>query len=259
MKDLTITDKGNRLRFKFLDWDTRFFGVNSFTLDARGLVLRPDSGRFLARSLRSLKGPSFVTAKIPDDAPRHVIDLLSDAGFRYMNTEVTLEYVRRPEDGLTGRIPGGLSIEKASVMPRDAYLLGKEFRLTRFHMDENITRAKSDGVWTEYIKNFRPGRASHVFIAKARHETAGIILVNRSAQEGEYVNNLFFVAIKKKFRAKGAGRALIRRSLKWCAGQGGTVTVGTQANNVGALNFYMKNGFTKVRGTKTVLHRWSGR
>lgn len=56
----------------------------------------------------------------------------------------------------------------------------------------------------------------------------------------------------------GVGSRLMGRLFAWCAGQGiGRVEVTTEAENLPACRFYMKNGFTPV-GAACVFHLHQG-
>lgn len=248
-QDIRLEAEGAVYHFKFLRWDTDFFGRDCYILDTERSVLKP-SGKIKDYINKDLKG-SFITAKITASSERGLFDFLQTAGFRYIETEIALKY----DTGFRNRAGAVsdaeiLKLEKNETLPYEE--LGSVFGLTRFHGDVNIPEEKADLLWISYIKNYKPSPTAHMFIARYRGETAGSILVNQS--EDRKKANLFFVSVIERFRGKKIGSHLIR----YVVGQFGGVelTTGTQAGNTDALNFYIKNGFSIIEKTNAVFHRW---
>ena len=259
MRNLVIRSGPNRLKFKFLKWDTEFFGTRAFLLDPKGVVTEKGNKRFADAVSNKLRS-SFVSAKVPLAASKYLFDFLSELGFKRIATDVVLEFDRKRYPLKNEPSPlraRDVTMAKAKTVPRDAYLLGKEFALSRFHLDGKISKEKADSVWVEFIKNFKIDARHHLFMARIRNRTIGGIFVKQRTMGGRRVSNLFSVSLKKKYRGKGIGSALIKYALQCLTRQSGIITVGTQSENKGALNFYRKNGFSKIRETKLILHRWS--
>lgn len=259
MNDLTIKYKGSRARFKYLAWDTDFFGVASYSLNFSSIALGKEMKGFISRVARSL-GRSFTVAKVDAACHRRVIDFLNDLGFRFINGEIILQIVPNAFSKIYDDMPalsGGIVIEKAKSVPKGAYLLGAEFSRSRFHLDRNIPKRKADEVWIRYIKNFTLGARRHLFVAKIAKKTAGGIFIDQISEGGACVSNFFSVSVRKEYQRRGIGSALVRCAIDWALRQGHIVTVETQMNNIEALNFYMKNGFLKTRKAHFIFHRWS--
>lgn len=255
MSDLVIKDNQNSIRLRHLKWDTGFFGVRSFCLDASGLKIKRNSPEFRDKVRASLPD-TFVTAKIPLNCKKGLIDFLFGTGFEFINVEITLQFAGKmacaPHRNLSGII-----IEKAKRVPSDAYLLGREFCFTRFHSDKNISRRKADLVWVNYIKNFNLNSSRHLFTARAKDMTVGGIFVEKAVKGRETITRLSSVSVKRACRDKGVGTSLLKCALEWCRRNSRVILVGTQLDNVAALDFYIKNGFSKIYDTRLVLHRWS--
>lgn len=248
MQDIVIEAGGGRLHFRWLEWDTAFFGRPSYILDAERSLLRAapglDSG--LADALRG----AFVTARLDSAAAPELFLLLQSCGFYYVDTSVTLRFDEKspapslPEDR-------DVTVEELhgnGGLPYEA--LGSVFTMTRFHFDPHVGRERADRLWVEYLRNFRPSTERRLFVARCGGETAGAMAL--VAREEDLV--LSFVSVLDGHRGRQVGARIVREIVSRRDGK--DLLTETQVRNVAALNFYIKNGFRQVRATRTVLHRW---
>jgi len=237
--------------FEFLAWDTSFFRKKSYLLNAEHSVLKP-SEKIRLLMKEKLKN-TFVTAKIDVSTDREETHFLQAVGFRYIETQITLKYCRSCTKIHRVKDQKGVRIFKACGKEEIPFKdFGSAFTLTRFHSDVNIPKAEADLLWVNYIKNFTVSDKKHMFIATYSGEIAGVILINESG--GRQQANLFFVCVKREFRNKKIGSLLVQEVIKYFRNK--VITVGTQAKNIHALNFYIKNGFSIIEDCKVVLHRW---
>lgn len=250
-RDIVITSGATRIFFIYLEWDSIFFNKPSYLLDMTRSVFGSRCGDDgLAASIAERLQGGFVTAKVDTKTDYSVIKLLEDSGFYYIDTEVALEKCDKssvPEI----KNAENVSIEKLEDNEGLPYEeLGEAFALTRFHTDPHIDDKLADALWINYIRNYQVSASKHMFVAKTDGEVTGAILVNID----DRIANLFFVAVRKGYRGSGIGQALIGHVSDYFSDY--TLKTGTQVKNVGALNFYIKNGFSKIDQTSTVLHRW---
>lgn len=245
--DIIIVNDSVEYRFNFLEWDTNFFNRNSYSLNIEKTKLGVDLS--LVEMFKEKLQGSFVTIKLNTQTDYRIIQFLQQCGFYYVDTEVTLKY--KPLQKEYTNDTSELLIENIHInqnLPYEA--LGKSFSKTRFHEDIHIDNKLADLLWINYMKNYVPSASKLMFVAKFKGEVAGTILVNINGQNA----NLFFVAVLEKFRGQKIGHHLIQYVVKYFENY--ELSVGTQCKNVGALNFYIMNGFSKVDKTSTVLHGW---
>lgn len=248
--DIIVREGETLFYLKFLPWDTAFFGKNSYILDVEKSILVPSVG--MKKLIEREIGTSFITIKIDSNCNKELLEFLQALGFRYIETEVTLKLDKTQRIELTK--PAGIEVirlEKKSSLPYKE--LGSVFSLTRFHSDVHIPKEKADLLWIEYISNYEITPSNLMFVAKQGEKVAGCILVNEIRnQERAFLS---FVSVLEEFRGKAIGSYLIRHIVeKLCECE---LATGTQVRNIRALNFYIKNGFSIIEQTKTVLHRWS--
>ena len=257
--DLKIEKNGAVLYFKFLPWDSEFFARDSFMLLPEKSKIIPSPA--LATALKERLKNTFVAAKIDTANQKEVLNFLYSAGFRYIDTEVVLKYDRaRRSTQKSGKQkePASLSkvrIERLSKNQRLPYAdLVSGFNFSRFHQDTQIAKEKADLVWINYLRNYRPSRVNHMFVARVNRDVAGIILANQNLSQACVV--LFFVALIKEFIGRGIGTKLIQYTVSQFANQDLELLTETQINNTRAMNFYKRNNFSTVKSVRTVLHRW---
>lgn len=252
LKDVKLCAGGAVLYFKHLEWDTEFFGRNSFILNAEKSRIKP-CGEIIRLFNKSFKD-CFVTIKLDSSYGREALYFMQKLGFKYIGTEVVLKYC-----GITAK--GGKKIKpvnqiKIRELKENKDLpyeeIGSSFDKTRFHSDANIAVEKAHNLWINYIKNYKITPLQRMFVAEAGRKVAGAILA--SEDRGKKKATLFFVAVLNDFRNMGVGSRLI----KYAAGKysGIELFTETQINNKAALNFYIRNGFSEVKNVKTILHRW---
>lgn len=235
--------------FKFLPWDTDFFGRKSYVLDDKKSNLKPI--KRITSMLSSYFPEAFLTAKIDTNYAKGISDFLQESGFVYIDTEVVLKYNRKFKADNAASSVKVIKLDVNANLPYGA--LGKTFNFTRFHNDLHITRSKADNLWISYIKNYEPSPSRHMFIAEYNGNVAGSILVN--LEDGGKKAYLFFVSVVGEFQKIGIGSCLIRKVVDYFPQS--DLFTGTQIRNINALNFYIKNGFSIVAATSNVFHRWS--
>jgi len=249
-KDIEIKAGDACYYFKYLEWDTAFFDKESYLLDPEKSTLTVSAA--MKGMMEETFKNRFITVKLASDYPRELLDFLQSSGFRYIDTEVTLRYSKTLQDKAS--TDGNIKIIKLEENKDLLYQeLGSAFSLTRFHYDVHIRSDKADLLWIQYIKNYRPSPTSHMFVARLNDETTGTILVNENKENKTAV--LFFVSVLEKFRDKKVGSALIKHVVRYFDSY--ELTTETQIRNIKAINFYIRNGFSLLAATKTVLHRWS--
>ncbi|MBF0329975.1 MAG: GNAT family N-acetyltransferase [Nitrospirae bacterium] len=247
--DIILAGDGTEYHFRFLEWDTDFFGISSYFLDTDNYMFKCSEGLRSKIELELKK--SFVTAKIGMAYGKEVIHFLQSAGFAYIITEFVLRLNFSGHREVINR--GDIIIDKLTEnisLPYEE--LGSAFTYTRFHSDTRISRQTADLLWIEYIRNYKPSPQRHIFVARSGREIAGAILVNEDDSEKQAT--LCFVAVIDRFKGRGVGAMMVNYIANCFRGY--SIRTETQSRNLGALNFYIKNGFSIVEDSKVIMHRW---
>ena len=245
-KDIVLRHHGDSYHFRYLEWDSNFFKRPCYMFDVENSNITK-SGTIDDQIQTRLNG-AFVTVKINSSYDYNFVQNLQKSGFRYIDTEVTLEFSEKPK---TLEYNDAIQIIKPDCkmdLPYEA--LGSVYSMTRFHTDPHISGDKADLIWVNYLKNYVIDDYHRMYVALVHGEVAGVVLVNI---EKEQVM-LFYVAVMSSYQNSGVGKQLVQKVVSDY--KDSTIRTGTQVKNVRALNFYIRNGFSKIYKTRTVMHKW---
>ena len=245
-KDIILRDGSDSHHFRYLEWDSNFFNRPCYMFDVeKSNITNSDT---IADQIQTRLNGAFVTVKINSSYDYNFVQNLQKCGFRYIDTEVTLEFKEKPK---------ALQYKDATEIIKPDYKvdlpyeeLGSVYSLTRFHTDPHISCDKADLIWVNYLKNYVIDDYHRMYLALVHGEVAGVVLVNI---ENEQVM-LFYVSVLSSFQNSGVGTKLVQKVVSNY--KDSTIRTGTQVKNVPALNFYIRNGFSKIHRTRTVMHRW---
>jgi ribosomal protein S18 acetylase RimI-like enzyme len=188
----------------------------------------------------------FAYARVPT-ADVRLVQLLEDAGFRVVDTGITLE-ARSVDD--THATVSAVRMARADDAARVETIARAAFRYSRFHLDPRIPHALADEVKAQWAANFFRGkRGDHMVVAERGGAVAGFLQLLAGA-DGALTIDLIGVA--EAHRGHGLASGMIAFAAREC-GRPERIRVGTQAANVGSLRLYERLGFT-VASTSYVLH-----
>ncbi len=199
------------------------------------------------RRLREVTArPAFSYSRLAT-ADTRSLDAFEAAGFRVVDTSVTLETEELPEPAAQGDVVRLATPDDASAVERVARA---SFTLSRFHLDPRIDSAVADEIKARWAANFFHGRrGDHMVVAQREGELAGFVQL-LVAPDGLLIIDL--IAVAASHRRRGLAGAMIRFAAHTC-GRVTRLRVGTQASNVESLRMYQKLGFL-VTGTAYVVH-----
>ena len=203
---------------KYLNWDSEFFGIDSYFIDKPYYDELP-------------KG--FITAKIDINEVKYINYLLQN-GFYFVLNEIVLECK-------------DFNISSYDIKIKEIDSLAIDYNFftqTRFHLDKNL-KEKADLLWNNYLKTFKNKPNRHILVALDNQKIIGIFLFEKI----DFIY-LSFVYIDENYRNKGIGKALMNEIKKYKL----KIITGTQLQNP-ALNFYLKNKFL-IKQSNVVLHRF---
>lgn len=200
-----------------------------------------------ARALESLASQGgFAYARIASAEVR-TAQLFEDAGFRLVDTGITLE-VDASRSGV-GAAPAARTA-RAGDAAAVAEIARTAFRFSRFHLDPRIPAGLANEIKAQWAGNFFAGkRGDHMVMAERAGEVAGFLQLLSGA---ERVLTIDLIAVAEAHRGAGLATGMIRFAAREC-GAPVRLRVGTQAANVASLRLYERLGFT-VSATSYVFH-----
>lgn len=120
--------------------------------------------------------------------------------------------------------------------------VGGETSFLSFEKDEYPMCAEEQA---EEIRSLEKKNTSIMLLAMDGEEIAGIATVRSSAKIKERHDGELGIVVARKYQGQGVGTELICRLIRWAKGNGVTtrISLDTRADNVKAVELYMKLGF----------------
>lgn len=250
--------KEGRLVFNYLKWDSAFFNIPAYQLDTE--ASNPIELASCYDEIREKMGeslpPGFITAKIPHNWDISATSLFQDCDFKFILTEIVLKFTK--SENITP-VKNDIKIEViTSKNHADFSNLGKYLILSRFHQDRLIEKGKADLLWRNFLKNFKISENENAVIAaKKTDKVVGCVIIKFENINKKRYANFFIVSVDEAFHGMGIGTRLMEYCIAYCKNKSDVIIVETQFNNIPALNFYLKNGFTTIHQTRAIFHRWA--
>jgi GNAT superfamily N-acetyltransferase len=189
---------------------------------------------------RSEEGHKHASVRVNrEEAGR--IAALEKAGFRRVETLITLVYTGSAPDSSDPRISDCVPGDRASILA----LSQGVFDETRYALDPWMPEGTADRVVAAWVENNLKGRADRTWVAKVDGETAGFLSSLWRPDEGLAVIDL--IAVGERFERQGLGRALALAMVSHYFNKATRISVGTQATNSSALALYQRTGFREDR------------
>lgn len=252
-----------------LAWDTRHFGVKMgrviFTPDAAVEGVSATLAEATHQGFQQL-----MTRAAPRDT--ELLHALEDAGFRLMDTLVTLQLdlsalpaVSEPPRAFHARVVrAATNADQNSLMAiaRNAFA-DREVWLDRFHADPRLNaHGRADDLYVQWAKNSvapatpNNSMADHVLVAGPEQGTPmGFITCRRGSATTPGVVSLN--AVNKIARRHGVYRLLVHHALQWFEEQGTShVTIRTSITSQAIHRTWFRLGAT-LSHVEHTFHWWA--
>ncbi len=248
------------LAMDYLRWDSRFFDRPCYSLNIKNSVFSDDALNTNV-SYHEIKNrlPIFsMWAKLPISTSQKFMICLQKLGCYFIETEILLQYDTESVKCLQGRfIEDSLKFSRSiKSTPEELGYLGRHFTETRFHKDPNIGREKGNALWASYMQTYGNVSKRHQYYAFLPDGRAvGAVFISEAVTNRPY-NLVDIVVVDPKYQSEKIGTRLMQTALEDFQDNDYPLMVSTQHRNTRAVNFYLKNGFTKFLPSKTILHYW---
>lgn len=131
------------------------------------------------------------------------------------------------------------------------------FKNSRFYSDQNIEKGIANKIFENWIGNSFENDDKRIIIHKENNEVLGFLLFSINELQEEIIIEL--IAVDSNVTSKGIGKKLINdfeSSFSSEKYEKYLFKVGTQVNNVTAMNFYIKNNY-KIQSEARTYHIWN--
>lgn len=232
--------------FKFLEWDTAYFGISSARVNLNGIIDEKSQENIIA----FCKDYDFVTISNLDNIKEnnYWIGNKTNAFLADMNIQFIKVLKDKPDyqDGKT--YAGNYLVKKEQILD----IARKSFNYSRFFNDPNLPQKQANNIylhWTECAFN---QENKYFVISEREGNVAGYILF--SFDKDSSVIEL--IAVDEKYQGKSVGKSMIHTMESFVTERGiKKIKVGTQLNNISAAQFYNAMGFKYV-SCGSIYHLW---
>lgn len=232
---------------KPLQWDTDYFGINSARINLNGVVDILGQEEIIA----FCNEYDFVTISNLENLKEnnYWIGNKTSAIFVDMNVQFikTLEDIPSYQDDKT------YVVNRLSKNNQIIDIAKKSFKYSRFFNDPRLPEKRAKSIYIHWTECAFEQEDKYFVISKNKGEVAGYILF--SLDEKDCVIEL--IAVDKKYQGQGVGKRLIQTLESFVLEQRiSKIKVGTQIDNVSAVQFYSKMGFV-YESCRSIYHLWS--
>ena len=236
-----------KYEIKQLEWDTKFFGVNS----AKVILKAEISTNDLNEILEKLKKQEFqfVTIQNVNNNDNNNF-FIKDIGKAFL-VDINIQFEKKINLNEKDLNCKKIKIQNNMQYNKDILDIAMEsFVYSRFINDKNLKNG--DKIYYEWTKNSFGNKDKFFCIHKTNGKINGYLLF--SIEKNEIIIEL--IAVNKQLNRKGIGHELIKaleqftmeNNIKY-------IKVGTQVNNIRAQNFYINCGFKHITN-HSVYHLW---
>lgn len=245
----------NRYEIKPLEWDTKFFGIDSAMLYIHSELTKDDKAK-IQEELQSYK---FVTIKeelyleengfwITSILKAKLVDVNMQFSCCLKKREIEQEkYIENVSD---------IIIEECMKPDSQMIRIAEDsFIYSRFYNDEHIGKKNGQHVYGNWVKNSFEKAGKYFAVSRKKEKITGFVLFNIS----ENILTIELICVDESVRRQHLGSNLLRAVVNYAYEHNiETINVGTQIKNIEAINFYFKNNF-KIKSTIATYHLWMGK
>lgn len=195
--------------------------------------------------MRDLVGFDVVHARVPQ-SDLAIIWRLEALGFRF----VTLDYGMKKLPTPNAPVQRDFRLVRLSREESAFPIEGFQVQGSRFHLDPRLRARIPPGFWDAMIRNHCREFADFVVAAVSKE---GALIGCVTCFETPTAIDMFLVAVHPDHQGRGIGRDLLLGVEAEAVARGKVLTTSVVSHNLGAMNFYLRNGFI-YSDAYTVLH-----
>lgn len=236
-----------KYEIKKLEWDTKFFGVNSAKVILKAEISTNDINEILEK-LKKQKF-QFVTIQNVNNNDNNNF-FIKDIGRAFL-VDINIQFEKKINLNEKDLNCKKIKIQNNMQYNQDILDIAMEsFVYSRFINDKNLKNG--DKVYYEWTKNSFGNKDKFFCIYQTNVKINGYLLF--SIENNEIIIEL--IAVNKQLKGKGIGSKLIKGVENFAKEKGiKCIKVGTQLNNINAQNFYVGCGFKHITN-HSIYHLW---
>ena len=257
------------LKCAFLDWDTKFYGFNSFNIDnivVNRLIDRYSQNKVLTKLFEYLNeylyknNAQFSSLKI-NNCESNIISIAQNFYYKFILTWHE-GFLKTDKLNKNNKIVGNFGPIKEEEVDFFSKLACKSYYSGgRFYSDPYFNNNKVNEMYESLVKSSYKNK-DIMLVYRYENDPAGLFIC-KSIQEIKLntiikIAPLRFLLVDTKFREKGIGINIFKETLNYLKKISDIITTGLESHNLKSLNIHNKFGF-KYNYTYSVFHKWHKR
>lgn len=240
---------GDRYNFRDLEWDTQYFNKKSCRIDMYKKIEQEDISNietiirtYQFITITNSKGNSFNNNYIGNNLKAFLTDV---------NVQLKKEIIATSID----KYDSNMEVENNKKYDEKLLnLVDGIFENSRFLNDHNIKVEKANGMYKKWIENSFNKSNKYFITYKLKGEIVGFILFSNKNDKELTIE---LIGVNDKLVGNGLGKKLMKRLDSYALDNGyNVINVGTQIENINALNFYITFGY-RISDIRYIYHLWN--
>lgn len=240
---------------KYLDWDSKIFNKKIGLLNINyGVLNNKILNKIDKFCLEENYNCLFTKATTKEYEKMHVLE---DGGFNLMDSIVTLKKELKENKQIVENEEFNYKILQESDLQNITSIIDNLYSFGRFFIDNELDNEDVNTLYKQWIGNEIRNKNVDVIGIEYNGKLTGFISCkyNISNLNENKEGIISLVGIDKSYQGLGIGKKLMNYVLTHFYKKGVTiVNVGTQIDNISALNFYIASGF-RIASSSNSFHK----
>ena len=233
---------------RYLDWDTDFFGVKSGRIELFNEVTVTEQ-REILEALENFEFTTIYNHNNNNENNAWIGEKLT-ASLKDVNVQFSMQLKEQNHD-----VDKDENIEIKNNLGKNDDIISiaeNSFLYSRFYNDKKLNQDKAAKIYRQWVTSAFNRESKFFLYYKLQERIIGFVLFSLNDSEA----TIELIAVDKLSSGKGIGNKMIRHLKKHLFNNDIEVlNVGTQVNNINAINFYIASGF-KYSHCASVYHHW---
>lgn len=226
-----------------LDWDTNFFGIPS----CKVILNKEQTEKNFEMMISEIMDYQFVTINNVDNNPKNNYLLGNNTASFFVDMNYQFEKKSTSKQKIDESIQ--LFNNEEKILKELEDLASRNFEYSRFFNDPKLDSTKANQVYSQWVQNAANDLSKNIIYYSENGKAGGFLVY--SIENG--VGILELISVDRNMRKKKVGTKLLNAFETFC--QNNILRVGTQADNIRAIQFYIKNGYRLV-SRHSIYHLW---
>lgn len=235
-----------------LDWDSNYFGYKT----AKVILKKELTDTALNEIVEICSDYQFISFHNKDNNSLNNILLGRFTGIYLVDINLQfIKHIVNVENALTRTSNYDFEITNNCRVNNQILEITKEaFTISRFTNDIRFDKNKARLVYYNWVKNSFDNVSKYFLTIKVGTDIAGYTLFKIDTNSS--ILTIEFIAVSELFKRKQIGKAMLELLNNYTFNNGiSIIKVGTQLDNLPAVNLYLKNGYSLVEKT-SIYHHW---